>query len=120
MPDPMAVWAYVPDLKTTQFTSLSGRAIMDKMFSDSTYLWRLIKNNFSIADAPSSANEQESSKYAPAQKQINRLPIDKGTTPLGDWFARRHQYVRKLVGKEPPKGHFRKTADGVTIPVHGA
>jgi Domain of unknown function (DUF4157) len=120
MPDPMAVWAYVPDLKTTQFTSLSGKAIMEKMFSDSTYLWRLIKNNFSIADAPSTTNEQQSSKYAPAQKQINRLPVDKGTTPLGDWFARRHQYVRKLVGKDPPKGHFRKTADGVTIPVHGA
>lgn len=124
MPDPMAAWAYVPDLKTTQFTSLSGRAIMDMMFSDSAYLWRLIKNNFSLADAPSTANEQEQSKYAPAQKQIeskgNRVQVDKGTTPLGDWFARRHQYVRKLVGKEPPKGHFRKTADGVTVPVHGA
>jgi len=94
------------------------------MFSDSTYLWRLIKNNFSLVDVPSSANEQESSKYAPAQKQIeskgNRVQVDKGTTPLGDWFARRHQYVRKLVGKEPPKGHFRQTADGVTVPVHGA
>lgn len=124
MPDPMAVWAYVPDLKTTQFTSLSGRAIMDMMFSDSAYLWRLIKNNFSLTEVPSTANEQQQSKYAPAQKKIeskgNRVPVDKGTTPLGDWFARRHQYVRKLVGKEPPKGHFRKTADGVTIPVHGA
>jgi hypothetical protein len=124
MPDPMAVWAYVPDLKTTQFTTLSGRAIMDMMFSDSTYLWRLIKNNFSLAEVPSTANEQQQSKYAPAQKQIeskdNRVAVDKGTTPLGDWFARRHQYVRKLVGKEPPKGHFRQTADGVTIPVHGA
>jgi hypothetical protein len=124
MPDPMAVWAYVPDLKTTQFTSLSGRAIMDKMFSDSAYLWHLIKNNFTIADAPSTANEQQISKYAPAEKQIeskgNRVAVDKGTKPLGEWFARRHQYVRKLVGKDPPKGHFRKTADGVTVPVHGA
>jgi hypothetical protein len=120
MPDPMAAWAYVPDLKTTQFTTLSGRAVMEKMFNDTTYLWRLIKNNFSLVQAPTSGNEQQVSKYAPAEKQINRLPVDKGTTPLGDWFARRHQYVRKLVGKEPPKGRFRQTADGVTVPVHGA
>jgi hypothetical protein len=123
-PDPLAVWGYTPDLKSTQFTALSGRAVMEKMFNDSAYLWRLIKNNFSLTDVPSTGNEQESSKYAPAQKQIaskgNRVPVDTGTTPLGDWFARRHQYVRKLIDKEPPKGRFRQTADGVTIPVHGA
>jgi len=129
MPNPLDVWAYTPDFDKTQFTRLSGRAILEHQFADSTYLWHLIKGYFTLADAPAKDNRQQVSKHNRAQqgvakqpgKRDGKAPADVGTSPLKTWFAKRQEYVRQFEGKEHPgKHHYRDTADGVTIPVDGA
>jgi hypothetical protein len=129
MPSPLDVWAYTPDLDKTQFTRLSGRAILEYQFADSTYLWNLIKGYFTLGDAPVKGNQQDRSKYNRAQqgvakqpgKRDGKLPADVGTSPLKTWFARRQAYVQQFQGQAHPGKHrYRDTADGVTIPVEGA
>jgi hypothetical protein len=138
MPNPLEVWAYTPDIDKTQFTRLSGRAILEYQFADSTYLWNLIKGYFTLGDPPAKSNAQDRSaksnaqdrsKYNRAQQGVAKepgkrngtLPADVGTSPLKAWFARRQEYVRQFQGQDHPgKHHYRDTADGVTIPVAGA
>lgn len=129
MPNPLDVWAYTPDIDKTQFTQLSGRAVLEYQFADSTYLWNLIKGYFSLGDPPTKDHRQAVSKYNRAQqgvakqpgKRDGKAPADVGTSPLKTWFARRQEYVRQFEGKDHPgKHHYRDTADGVTIPVDGA
>jgi hypothetical protein len=129
MPNPLDVWAYTPDIDKTQFTRLSGRAVLEYQFADSTYLWHLIKDNFTLADPPVKGNQQEISKYNRAQqgvakepgKRDGKSPADVGTSPLKTWFAKRQEYVRQFEGQaHPGKHHYRNTVDGVTIPVDGA
>ncbi|HWU91298.1 MAG TPA: DUF4157 domain-containing protein [Kofleriaceae bacterium] len=129
MPNPLDVWAYTPDFDKTQFTRLSGRAILEHQFADSTYLWNLIKGYFSLGDVPPKGNQQEVSKHNRAQqgvakepgKRDGKSPVDVGTSPLKTWFAKRQEYVRQFQGQaHPGKHHYRDTADGVTIPVEGA
>lgn len=129
MPNPLDVWAYTPDFDKTQFTRLSGRAILEYQFSDSTYLWNLIKGYFALGDPPVKSNAQERSKYNRAQQGVakepgrrdGKAPVDVGTSPLKTWFAKRQEYVRQFQGQDHPgKHHYRDTADGVTIPVEGA
>ena len=129
LPNPLDVWAYTPDIDKTQFTRLSGRAILEHQFADSTYLWNLIKGYFTLGDAPPKGNQQDVSKYNRAQqgvakqpgKRDGKSPADVGTSPLKTWFARRHEYVQQFQGQDHlGKHHYRDTADGVTIPVEGS
>lgn len=129
MANPLDVWAYTPDFDKSQFTRLSGRAILEHQFADSTYLWNLIKGYFALGDAPAKDNRQEVSKYNRAQQGVAKQPgqrggtspADVGTSPLKTWFAKRQAYVQQFQGQtHPGKHHYRDTADGVTIPVEGA
>jgi hypothetical protein len=92
--NPMNVWDYTPSIDKTTFTETSGRKVLDKMFSDSTYLWNLLKDHFSIEEEPKT-DEKEASKRNAVERRIEVQHVDVGKAPMHSWLARRHQFVRE-------------------------
>ena len=131
--NPMDVWDYTPDIDKTQFTETSGLKVMDLMFADSTYLWELIKDNFSVAAKPAGDHERAASASDPTQQAIGKGPpsgagagsraqADVGQVPIRAWFDRRQAFVQDQVGKpqaKPEQGVNPVTVDGVTLPSQG-
>ena len=119
--NPMDVWDYSPDIDKTQFTETSGPKVMEMMFSNSEYLWHLIKNNFSVSAGGPSGGGQSTSAQDPIQQRIagRPPPADVGTPPLRGWLERRRAYVKQYVGVEQPPQEYGVppvTVDGVTLP----
>jgi len=120
--NPMDVWDYTPDFDKTAFTETSGRKVLDTMFQDSSYLWHLIKDNFSVAEKKDTAASDESESKNAVQKEMEGRGVtyDPGPAPLPAWLARRRQYVQQNAqspdAPEVPGYPSPPTAEGVKLP----